>query len=109
MKYVALATCAYLLVYLGVRMFDQATGDAVSILFALMAIGTMLAGHRFGGYACVIAGGLAALFGGIDIAAHPHGPGLAFTVSYVAAGLIAVGAGLVLSRRTPAQDSDPAA
>lgn len=106
-KYVAVAACGYLLVYVGVHLLDERSNDALPMLAALMAIGTLLAGHRLGPGMCTAAGALAAVFGTITIATRFQAPGLAFTVSYVAAALVALAAGVSLMRRAPAADDGP--
>ena len=106
-KYVALAACAYILVYIGMHIFDAVPTDALAMLAALAAIGTLLAGHRQGPALCVGAGGMALIFGVIKLVTDLKAPDLAFTGSYVAAAMVAIGAGVVLIRLAPPVGDEP--
>ncbi|CAN5419752.1 hypothetical protein BH10PSE5_BH10PSE5_12880 [soil metagenome] len=108
-RYVAVAACGYILVYSGVTLLSDSFGLAVPMLFALAAVGTLLARLPAGPTFCLGAGVTTAVGLLIPIIAHPKAPGTLFAGSGVAAAAIALLSGVVLIRRARAQAQEPAA
>lgn len=108
-RYAAVAACGYILVYSGVTMLADGFGLALAMLFALGAVGTLLARLPAGPVFCVGAGVMTAAGLLIPIIADPKAPGTVFAGSCVAAAAVALVSGAVLIRRARSRAQEPAA
>lgn len=105
--YLALASCAYILVYVGVHMLDDGFGLALPMFATLAAFGTLLAGLPAAPYVCIAGGVLTGVQVAIPLAVHRGAPDMPYAVGCLAAAALAVVTGLILARRV--KPADPAA